>query len=199
MSYQPPVIVQRQRIRRPVRPLVALGVAYVGIAVCYSLGYGEAMSQMAYASADANRLLARRDYSGITGMNGPLSPFIQLGVLDAIRFQPKSLLFGVFAGFWTNAEQIQLAQLNAGVIHPGPPNTGLSMDDLRHMATEAAARSGSGDPTKAIRPGAMSKDELLRRAKAYAAQTGQTLPDPSSLSGDEIRRRLKEYGITVTK
>jgi hypothetical protein len=186
-------------MRPAVRPLAALAIAYVGIAVCYSIGYGQAMSQMAYASDDANRLLAKRDYSNISGMDGPLSPFIQLGVLDAIRFQPKSLLFGVFTGLWTNSDQVQLAQQNAGIIHPGPPNTGLSEDDLKQMAEDALNRVQPVDPGKVIRPGSVSKDELLRRAKAYAAQTGQTLPNPATLSREEIRKRLKEYGITVTK
>src|SRR5690606_9557060 len=137
--------------------------------------------------------------SRISGMSGPLAPFIRLGVLDAIRFQPKSLLFGVFSGLWTTPDQVLLAQQNAGIVHPAPPNTGLSEDDARQMAQRALEQAIPKDPGQAIRPGSMSKDELMRRAKAYADQTGQSLPDPSTVSKDDIRKRLKEYGITLTK
>jgi hypothetical protein len=198
MAYQPPVIFHRRRGRPPLRPLVVLGILYVTLAACYSVGYGQAMSLMAYASDDANRLLARQDYSRISGMSGPLSPFIRLGVLDAIRFEERSLLFGVFAGLWTDAGQMQLAQQNAAIVHPAPPNTGLSEDDVRQMARQAL-EGRSADPAAAIKPGAVSKEELLRRARAYAKETGQTLPDPASLSKEEIRKKLKDFGITVTK
>jgi hypothetical protein len=199
MAYQPPLIVPRRRMRPAARPLVALVTAYVGIAICYSIGYGQAMSLMASASEDTELLLARQDYSRISGMSGPLSPFIQLGVLDAVRFQPKSLLFGVFSGLWASSDQVLIAQQNAGIVHPAPPKTGLSEDDVREMAQQALETANPGDPTKPIRPGSMSKDELMRRARAYAAQHGQSLPAASSVSREEMRKRLQEYGITVTR
>jgi hypothetical protein len=197
MAYQPPVIFHRGRGRPPLRPFVMVGIVYVTLAACYSLGYGQAMSLMAYASDDANRLLARQDYSRITGMGGPLAPLIRLGVLDAIRFEERSLLFGIFAGLWTSTNEMQLAQQNAAIVHPEPPNTGLSQDEVRQMARRAL-EGRPADPGAAIKPGAVSKEELMRRAKAYAKETGQTLPDPNTLSKEEIRKKLKDFGITVS-
>ncbi|MBC7543658.1 MAG: hypothetical protein H7338_13100 [Candidatus Sericytochromatia bacterium] len=207
MSYQPPIVVHRQRFRPATRPIVAVIGLYIGLATCYSIGYGETIALMASTSDDANRILGRQDYSRISGMNGALAPFIQLGVLDAIHFQPKSMVFGIFAGLWSNGDAVLLARQNAGIVHPGPPKTGLSMDDIRQMGREylggagappAAAGPGSTASQNTIQPGSMSADEIRRRAKEYSERTGQPIPSTAGMSEADIRRRLKEYGITVT-
>ena len=181
MSYQPPITVHRQPFRLATRPLVALVGSYLLLAVCYSVGYGQAIALMATTSDDANRIMGQDDYSRISGMTGALAPLIQLGVADAVHFQPKSLLFGVFTGLWSNSDAILLARQNADIVHPGPPNTGWTIDTLRGLVTGGAVPAAEGGAV--AHPGSLDIEKLRRLAGSGKGLSQQDIEKLRRLAG----------------